>query len=354
MTKDRNIGIQWMRAVAALLVVLDHCLFTLINKAGADPSMAPFAALLGGTGVKLFFIISGFVMIVSSTSQFGTPASLDFIRRRLIRIAPLYWITTLIYAIKQWQLGEAPAFSNLLQSLLFIPYMDSQGEMQPVYGLGWTLNYELFFYILFAVGLLGSLRSTLTLVAASLSLLVWFGSPLSPDDSPLLYFWSRPIVLFFLAGMSLPYLVKYLHARSGLLPQFGIGAAAGFSLLLIALALATGRLSALPVPLELLWLALPILLLSLTRLKPSDRHFATLARLFGDASYSIYLTHSFIIGPLARLYAKLGIDAPVLYVALSLLICALVGLFCFRFIEKPIIQFLTTRTSITPAVSQAG
>lgn len=349
MTRAQNPGLQWMRAVAALLVVVDHCLFTLIDKAGADMALAPLAIVLGNTGVELFFIISGFVMIVSSAERFGTAASLEFMRRRLIRIAPLYWITTLVYALKLWQFGSPPEGGALLRSLFFIPYMNPQGEMHPVYGLGWTLNYELFFYLLFAVGLLGSLRSLLALVGAGLLFLVGLGAWLgSAGLGHMLFFWSQPIVLFFLAGMTLPFALRTLQARG--FPGFSLPLSVTAALASLALVLLLSTLGTLPLLPEILLLMLPVLLLSLARRSTAGGFLPELARRLGDASYSIYLTHSFAIGPLARIYAKLGWSSPLPFIIVSLLLCSVLGMLCFRFVEKPLLRLLGGWTAPRRAV----
>ena len=339
MTREQNPGLQWMRAIAALLVVVDHCLFTLIDKAGADMALAPLAVVFGSTGVGLFFIISGFVMIVSSTENFGAAASLEFMRRRLIRIVPLYWITTLIYALKLWQFGSPPEGEALLRSLFFIPYLNEQGEMHPVYGLGWTLNYELFFYLLFAVGLLGSLRSLLMLVGAGLLVLLGLGSWLGLDGlGRVLFFWSQPIVLFFLAGMTLPFAIRALRARG--FPEFSLTLSVVVALASIALVLLLSALGTLPLLPKFLLLMLPVLLLSLARRGSAGRFLPALACRLGDASYSIYLTHSFAIGPLARIYAKLGWSSPLPFIIISLLVCSILGMLCYRFVEKPLLRLL--------------
>lgn len=337
-----------MRALAALLVVLDHCLFTLVEKAGASADITPLAAMLGGTGVKLFFAISGFVMIVSSTKAFGAHASVAFVQRRLIRIAPLYWITTCIYAAKLGLVGTPTSLPDFVRSLLFIPFMNSGGEIQPVYGLGWTLNYEVFFYLLFALGLLHSLRTTLTLAGATLLMLVFYGSTLSIANehvfSVLLYYWSRPIVLFFLAGMTLPFIVARLRSKLAL-QQLAFGNACLASALLVVFALAVEHHYAISTPWQLLLLSLPVLVAALASAQTANRGFARLATTLGDSSYSIYLTHSFVIGPFGRIYGKLGIDAPILYVATMLIVCSYIGILCFRYIETPIIRWLTAKTA---------
>lgn len=348
MAAIRNSGIQWMRALAALLVVFDHCLFTLVEKAGAASDITPLAAMLGGTGVKLFFAISGFVMIVSSTKAFGANASGAFIQRRLIRIAPLYWITTCIYTAKLWLVGTPASLTDFVRSLFFIPYTNPGGEMQPIYGLGWTLNYEVFFYLIFAIGLLHSLRATLTLAGATLLILVFYGATLNIANEHafglLLYYWSRPIVLFFLAGMALPFIVARLRSRLAL-TQLAFGNACLISALLVVFALTIEHHYAIATPLQLLLLSLPVLVAALASTQTANRGFARLATTLGDASYSIYLTHSFAVGPLARMYAKLDIDTPILFVVTMLIVCSYLGILCFRYIETPIIRWLTAKSA---------
>jgi exopolysaccharide production protein ExoZ len=338
----RNAGIQWMRALAALLVVVDHGLFTLIDKAGGDPQWGPFAASLGGTGVELFFVISGFVMIVSSTGRFGSGAVAQFIRRRLTRIVPLYWLATAVYAPKLVLVGDAPSVPNLARSLFFVPYLNLQGEMHPVYGLGWTLNHEVFFYAVFAVGLLWSLRATLAITAVTLGALVGFGFGLGEAGSTpfgqALFFWSRPIVLFFLVGMALPFLARRLNTSTAI--DFRL--AALMSMVLVGGAVAAGSsTSGLPWALALLGSA--VLLLAHSRVAADDRRFAPIATALGDASYSIYLTHSFAIGPLGRLYAKFGGSAPLPFIVVSLVVCSALGWLCHRHVEQPLLRWLAPR-----------
>jgi peptidoglycan/LPS O-acetylase OafA/YrhL len=282
----RNAGIQWMRALAALLVVVDHGLFTLIDKAGGDPQWGPFAASLGGTGVELFFVISGFVMIVSSTGRFGSGAVAQFIRRRLTRIVPLYWLATAVYATKLVLVGDAPSVPNLARSLFFVPYLNLQGEMHPVYGLGWTLNHEVFFYAVFAVGLLWSLRATLAITAVTLGALVGFGFGLGEAGSTpfgqALFFWSRPIVLFFLVGMALPFLARRLNTSTAI--DFRL--AALMSMVLVGGAVAAGSsTSGLPWALALLGSAV-LLLAHLRRTASTSRTRSRSARSAGSTRSS--------------------------------------------------------------------
>ena len=343
--KSKNAGIQWMRAIAALLVVVDHCIYTLIDKANGDASMAPLATLLGGTGVKLFFVISGLVMLVSSTKHFGVAASRDFMVRRLTRIIPLYWIMTAIYGAKLWLTGEPVGLIAWVKSLLFIPYLNAHGEFQPIYGLGWTLNHEIFFYVLFALGLMGSFRATLLISFTALVGIVGAGNGLElakdAHAAPLFSFYSRPIALFFLVGMGVALAMRQRAIKSWL--SFDFNVAATGAVILVAGALAADHLLNLPMWTQVFFMGLPVLLASAAEVKDGDRVWPKMAMQVGDASYSIYLTHSFVIGPLARVFAKIGLSNPVGYIGVSLCLCTFLGILVYKHIELPAVRFLAAR-----------
>lgn len=346
---NRIDGIQWMRALAAWMVVVDHSLLTLIDKAGASSDMAPMAVLLGQTAVQQFFIISGLAMLVSSTNTFGPGASADFLKRRFVRIVPLYWLTSLVYVAKLSLTGQAPAWEDVLRSLLFVPYLNAQGEMQPVYGLGWTLNYEMFFYGLFALGLLGSVRTTWAVVAGSLGVLVALGAgwdaPGPTQGSQWLYFVSRPIVLFFLAGMGLAWALRRL-AGGGAVPRLGFTLSVAVSALMIGFFVASDAMRSLPWVAQIAWLCLPMWVMCVAPVRGRfDQALAAVARHCGDACYSIYLTHAFVLGPAGRLYAKWGLSSPLLFTAFTLAVCTLLGLLCYRFVEKPLLRGLSPQRS---------
>ena len=91
-------GVQYLRGIAATMVAYYHMI-------GQLPSLSPYVEkyLLGypslASGVDLFFVISGFIMLL--TTQKTTPV--EFVLRRIIRVVPLYWLlTTLIVAIDLW------------------------------------------------------------------------------------------------------------------------------------------------------------------------------------------------------------------------------------------------------------
>ena len=191
-----------MRFIAAFSVVVCHNSFYTHER--LNDSFGIYTQ--GARGVALFFVISGFVMVIS-TSRAGqvTYDWRRFVLRRLARIVPLYWFATSVKVLTiilaaslvlhaQFDLG------NIIKSYFFIPSRNPGGEIQPLLGVGWTLVYELFFYLLFALALF--LRRDpfvfTTLIMFSLSVIGLFRTPAWPD---LAYFLVDSIVLDFVMGM---------------------------------------------------------------------------------------------------------------------------------------------------------
>lgn len=206
MTSTRIDSIQGLRAIAALLVVVDHSMSIMISKGSLLGIDSHFAWLFGGIGVKIFFLISGFIMTVTTHGEFSSAgASKRFLYKRFLRVAPLYWIATTAYAARISLQGTPPHFASLIFSFLFIPQRNDLGIMQPVYGLGWTLNFEMFFYVLFGLalqfniwkgmsGLIGSLIGLVLIVKLGAFALV-------PDPLGLrLSFGATPSCCFLLAA----------------------------------------------------------------------------------------------------------------------------------------------------------
>ncbi len=151
-SKNSNIPIiQFLRGVAALLVVFWH-LFGL-------PDFAAGSKL----GVDLFFVISGFIMVHATASCDGTLAySLRFLVRRVIRIYPLWWAAAFAYVLTSPNLLDNNIFLLwCISSVALIPVnlgadvVNGPGFIgAPILGVGWTLNYEMYFYLFFAASML--------------------------------------------------------------------------------------------------------------------------------------------------------------------------------------------------------
>jgi peptidoglycan/LPS O-acetylase OafA/YrhL len=133
-------SIQILRAIAALGVVYTHCATGGFNIKNT-----------GAWGVDIFFIISGFIIayIVSKDTK-------NFMIKRIFRVVPLYFIATflvIIVAVIFPDLVHSTRISSerIIKSLFFIPYKDEFKESVPILGQGWTLRFEMFFYLTMAI-----------------------------------------------------------------------------------------------------------------------------------------------------------------------------------------------------------
>jgi exopolysaccharide production protein ExoZ len=142
--RTQLLSIQYLRAIAALSVLVTHALQWPL------PEMNMYLLKTGRLGVEVFFVISGF--IITTIAGDGPFHPRVFLERRAHRIIPTYWAATFLVAVLAIALPDhfrttVPTIEGLLKSLLFIP---SQEPKAPLLLLGWTLNFEVFFYLVFA------------------------------------------------------------------------------------------------------------------------------------------------------------------------------------------------------------
>ncbi|WP_104666306.1 acyltransferase family protein [Ensifer adhaerens] len=315
-------GIQYLRALAALGVVIFHA---------AERTGHHFA--IGAAGVDVFFVISGFIMWVISERRPVSP--LAFLRDRIQRIAPIYWLATAVMVVG----GLAGLFPNLvlgnahvLASLLFVPMRSpSSGEIWPVLVQGWTLNYEMFFYAVFAAALLLPRSRRLLAIAGCFSALVAIGFAVD-SDSALFVTYTRPIILEFVAGMIVA--ECWLRHR---IP----GALSSLALVAIALS-GFVALAVLRLPFDEFILGPLAVMLVLGTLGLEAQGWfrpRRLPMLLGDASYSIYLWHTFAISVVVKACGMMGIR-PLTSALLAAVAGTALGVFAYLLIEKPLTKRL--------------
>ena len=348
-------SIQILRAVAALCVLFGHLQQHVVGLAkGVGEAREPWLAWAGGFGVDLFFCISGFIIVLSARKVMGQAgAGADFMVRRLIRVVPLYWIATCAY-LPIFLLGASTAgrdwFWPWLASLAFVPYpvFGDWASPYPLLTLGWTLNYEMWFYLSMAVALTLARRHVVTWTALWMGGLVALGTWLDPAHLQL-HFWSRPIVLEFVAGAAL----GMAHARVGL--KLSWVAAAG--LLGVALAWVVADPFGLmhasgPTPND--WVRLAawgapawLILLAATACPEAGRLSvgplaAPWVRL-GDASYSLYLLHPFVLIVVGKLWVATSLHQVLPWWVLAaaiVVLCWLVARLSHRWIELRVSAWL--------------
>jgi exopolysaccharide production protein ExoZ len=318
------VSIQYLRAVAALGVVAFHAL-----------EAAPHRFVLGAAGVDIFFVISGFIMFGLTEGAEARPGL--FLWRRVARVTPMYWIATAVIAaiamLRPNFLWMAPVTpDHLLKSLLFIPHHDPRGEIYPVVQQGWTLNYEMFFYLSFAVVLFLPRRTQLPVLTAVFAILAALGLALRPANATAVTFTS-PLLLEFLAGAWLgrAWAAGWARGRALGFGLFALGAAA------LAAQIALGYE---PLAWRALAWGLPGLCLVAGAVMVESGggvpRWPPLKAL-GDASYSIYLFHVPFVALSYRVF-KHGLNGPRL--VFVLIAAAGVGWAIYRLVERPLTRRL--------------
>ena len=298
-TSERIVNIQLLRGIAALLVVAEHTKNAVATAYfRADIGAGALSALPFGFRVDIFFVISGFVMAHSSERLHSTPGAWRcFLWRRVVLIAPLYWVTTglliaffIVTRDAQWQNAS---WNAIVSSFLFIPAANGAGAPLPLYPVGWTLNHEMFFYLVFAtfIGLPG--RRAVTAVAVTMLALVAFGIIVDPSE-PILDVWSASIMIEFVLGMGLYELHRVGLAR---LPV-GVAVAAG----VVAGAVVVVRLSDPGTDRALMWGGPAALIVLVALSLPSAPR--RISNFLGNISYAAYLVHTLIILALAPVFRR--------------------------------------------------
>lgn len=338
--KNQLETLQIVRAVASTSVVYFHI--------GSVPCFGGvgFLPCFGGFGVDIFFVLSGFVMaMVAATGQTRS----RFAVNRISRIVPLYWtLTTFLFALavlKPELLNSTTAnLSNYLCSIFFIPYFKENGTLMPLLFVGWSLNYEMFFYACVWLSLI-TVRKHYLWVTVGLLLAAYIGFGRYADNQVLNRFWGNGIMFEFVLGMIafLVYDKRYLENIS-----IGVMLAVGFAGYLFmaaaeANALHVSRLLAYGVP-SFLVVCSAVSLERVVNYAP--RAAVKVLVDVGDASYATYLSHPYVTEAVRKiLYQKLHLINinSLVGMTLTLFLALTAGALIYKLIDKPLSQCCKAR-----------
>jgi peptidoglycan/LPS O-acetylase OafA/YrhL len=329
-------NVQALRGFAALLVVLGHTMF-------AFPHMVPF----GTFGVDIFFVISGFIMAMICDRN---PEK--FFLRRLIRILPLYWTATLgvfflAIVAPEWMKHTRPVPWELALSLLFVPFYKEGGTTNPILFVGWTLNYEMFFYVVLALCLWVDRRRATLLAAVTLLATILICRPFGKRLG-ITSMYGDWLMLEFVMGMAAYQVVRItkIERARELRWLCWLGAVAAAATLVL--------MEGLPVLYFEQWnrvipWGVPAFVLVLSAALLSKSGADTRVRLLvllGDASYAIYIIHTYVLDALDRVLSKhwpmLQIASP-LGCVLSLALVATLSVAIYLKAEKPVVDWLSVK-----------
>jgi peptidoglycan/LPS O-acetylase OafA/YrhL len=349
------VHLQALRAIAAGVVIVDHSTEHLVRRGVLPDTLYPLGWSFGWVGVATFFTISGLIMIRSSANLFGEERGASrFMMRRIIRIVPLYWVTTLLFVAIGLARHRAPPVVDILKSLAFIPYTGA-GEtvMRPVAGHGWTLNYEMLFYVVFAGCLMLPRRIGVAALLAATPLLVLIGTiarggapyvdPVTPFQ-----FWTDPVILMFGVGVVIG-LIEMRATR-----WHRVSRPLLWTMAIIVAELIAFQTISHSAPIGLDWRAaftVGAIVYVVLCTSGEGHRLQGLGRLFerlGDASYSTYLFHQIVLMILVTGWVHVPFSArvPWAFYGIAIVACNVVGLVSYRYVEGPLTAWLRARFEV--------
>ena len=335
-------GLQVLRGIAAILIAMKHAFYEveiMRDWGGFTMPDYPFTV-----GIDIFFVLSGFVMVYTSQGKIGKPGyPLEFFKRRLVRIVPIYWFYTFLLAgvalVMPQVLGTA-VFNvpHFLESLFFVPHVNpGDGSMQPFLANGWTLNYEVYFYLVFALLLFFSPKYLITLLSLYFIGTVFLGAYFSPESQTLMGVYTHFMVLDFLAGCW----IAFFFVKGGRLPAMIKKPAYLLVFFIFILPFLLNMLSIEYPPYFKMMMAIAIVaLLTLPSGIETDKSPRSL-KAVGDSSYTLYLFHPFALGVVTQifLFFQWHQSVPAWSIFLLCILTSVVGaIFLYVLVEKPLLQ----------------
>lgn len=352
---NRLDNIQVLRAIAALMVCAFHLQYLFMSPGDEKPFPN------GEMGVQVFFIISGLIMYHTTRNEQGIPqkSAWSFAYNRIIRIVPLYVLVSFVYVADDisWQyLNEN--FARIVKTVFFIPQMtDTVGPKYgyPLLDVGWTLNYEMFFYFIFFVSLLfGRLAYrillSMFLVFGVLIPLIFIGgfdpAYASFKDYPISIFnmFCNPMVLLFASGVVLGMLMDRIEwGKIVLVSGFVVST-------LFFIMHVTGMLG-LQVNIYTDFLFIFPWIFFVAMCDKAGMFVFQIRRLtsVGDASYSLYLWHPIVFAYLRLIAERLSLpymDFPWISFIIGMVAAAVVAHISYVQIESRVTPWLKSKWSV--------
>jgi peptidoglycan/LPS O-acetylase OafA/YrhL len=323
-------GIQFGRAVAAILVVLYHGGRMLQPYLG-DILLARFFQY-GNAGVDFFFVLSGFIIFFVHAGDIGRPARLGhYLFRRLTRIYPIYWIATAFAIVVFIARGDTASLTlhRVVSSVLLLPESNF-----PIVGVAWTLCHEMTFYMVFAVLIASRTVGLLTVLA-------WFALVVAgcffPHQQTNIQFLESPYHFEFAMGVFTALLARKAPLKIAPLFVF-VGVVAFFAVGLLL----NDFLESHQVLARLLYgSASALIIYGLAVWEMSGKiSFPSWALFLGGASYSIYLFHTFLLGWIGRAITHIvpGNTAPDLFYLAAVTVAVAGSCVIYQTVERRLIK----------------
>ena len=337
-----------LRGLAALWVVFYHLFHgDHINQLSQflGKTISTIVFEYGNLGVPIFFVLSGFVMAVTTNNKhIGMPQFKNFFLRRLVRISPPYYfsiaITLILLAVKIHYVDHAgvfPSLSNIAAHFLYLQGFLNYKQINVVY---WTLCYEIQFYLIFGFIMFlaskfedNSRQQFSILISSTLIGLIWlFWS--SDENHSLIYLYSQEHLLF----------INYWYAFSaGALVGWLISKKNSFEIYAVLFCVSILIISAYKQDIFALTSAITSISLYFALKKNKMCTWLSFKWLqtLGLISYSLYLIHNSVTGISARLVRKFldnGVLTDFIVLAFTIVSCLLLSYLMYLIIERPVIK----------------
>jgi len=309
-------NIQYMRAAAAIAVAVSH--IWLLDG-------------LGGIGVSVFFVISGFIMITTSWNNFGKPnASWNFLIRRFARIMIPWWICL---SIKIWMDSRQHPLLWIFSSYALLPIPDASGTIGPIHGVGWSLVWEMIFYYAFSLSLLfhRKIGISVTVVVFVLISIIGYMHPTFQENN-----WHGGFIFLLFASGMLIGAARKSYAHSKITPYVAISIAIGMTYF----AYTSRGFANFNVYIGMAAILAIGGMVFARNLPPANFLLRTI-HFLGDASFAIYITHTIVIRAVIKIFSTLKINHfSQTEMMLQCFISLLVGSVFYRYVEFPINKFM--------------
>jgi peptidoglycan/LPS O-acetylase OafA/YrhL len=329
-------SLQAIRAVAACAVLFHNANYLEHELTGRNNHLL-LGAGLGEVGVDLFFVLSGFLMVRTTRStRSGLDAMRRFLVARLVRIYPAYWVVAAIWAVllALWpELGLGRVMADFWSSILLLPNAN-----QPQLAPGWSLVFELYFYLIFGLMLLApkTLRAWGLAVWAGLLLLT--AALHFRGEGVLSHFLTNSLSLEFLMGAAAGYVIDKPIARPALLLAAGCLVLPLGEFLRFHLAAGSANVEMVRV----LQVGVPAVAIVLGMVGLESQGRITTPRWLtslGERSYGVYLTHvpvaSLMVLTVGMAGFNRGVLADAFYVASTLVLSLLLAEALHQAVERP-------------------
>ena len=326
-------SIQYLRGLAAIVVVFRH----LSDRTDKYNIIVPgFNGIeMGLWGVDLFFVISGFVMVyITNTGETSFKFILNFWIRRFLRISPLYYIMSIVMLFVAFYMPNStelkPTFDHTIASFLYIP----TSSIFPLLAVGWTLNYEMYFYLIFGLVLFlqGNYQTLVLATWLSGSVVLGF---FYHGDNALINQITNPLLIEFLLGVIVGrfFLAEKIWSVTQALIIFFVSC---FIIIFVEIIDVGHDFRSLIYGIPCAGLMSALIALEARKVFNFNNKFLLLA---GDISYSLYLVHLIVIAAYGKFIMKFSlfdsINGSILLFG-DFIVCFLTAILIYKLIEQPL------------------